>query len=183
MGGGWANSRHNVTGILQLDLHRRVPREIIRRNSSNDFSTLARQVLVYNKTLSLLPRRSVTQCRQKHGEEKNNLLFSLTGTFGQSESWSVPVPSSWQHPAVPCEDTNDLSCSRRGETPSLNANLPNGGAAGDTVPSAGEVKVGGVTSQMIHWVCAFLFVCGLKVLACFSSGGIAGSNGRTSFGV
>lgn len=26
-----------------------------------------------------------------------------TGTFGQSESWSVHIPSSWMHPAVPYE--------------------------------------------------------------------------------
>lgn len=94
--------------------------------------------------------------------------------FGQSESWSVPVPSSWKHPAVPSEVTNDLSCTRDGETQSLNANLPNGAAAGEAGPNAGELKVGGVTSQMINWVftffrCFLLFLRGLKVLGCFSS--------------
>lgn len=78
------------------------------------------------------------------------MFFSLTGTFGQSESWSVPVPSSWQHPAVPCEDFNDLSCTRHTETPSLNTNLSNGAAASAAGPRAGEPKVGGVAAQMIH---------------------------------
>lgn len=75
---------------------------------------------------------------------------------------------------MPSEVTNDLSCTGDDETQSLNANLPNGTAAGEAGPNAGELKVGGVTSQMINWVFTFFsrwflfFLRGLKVLGCFA---------------
>lgn len=59
---------------------------------------------------------------------------------------------------MPSEVTNDFSCARDCETQSLNANLPNGGAAGEAGPNAGELKVGGVALQMINWVFTFFAV-------------------------
>lgn len=166
----------NVTVILQLDLHQRVSREIIQRSSSNDLSSaaavgrcLAGSCLQQNIIVFASARCHAVQA--KTSSRRN--ICSLAGTFGQSESWSVPVRSSWKHPAAPSEVTNDLSCTRDGETQSLNANLPNGAAAGEAGSNAGELKVGGVASQMINWVftpyCFLLFLCGLNVLGCFSS--------------
>lgn len=88
-------------------------------------------------------RHSVMQFRQ-------NIIKippSFTGTFGQSESWSVHISSSWKHPALPNEVLNDPSRMQDHNTPNLNTNHSDCVAPGKTEACKGELKVSYVTSQ------------------------------------
>lgn len=84
---------------------------------------------------------------------KWSVRSSSTGTFGQSESWSVHVSSSWKHPAVPYEVLIDpLSIPDHGifkfKTDFSDAIDP-----GKTEAHGGELKVSCITSQMIIFLC------------------------------
>lgn len=59
-----------------------------------------------------------------------------TGTFGQADSWSVHLSSSWMHPAVPYEVLIDPLSMPDHEILNVSADR-------------GELKVSRVTSQMI----------------------------------
>lgn len=104
----------------------------------------------------------VTSCQHSVMQFRQNIIkipSSFTGTFGQSESWSVHISSSWKHPAVLNEVLNDPSCMPDHNTPNLNTNHSDSIAPGKTEACKGELKVSYVTSQKINWVfliCHFL---------------------------
>ncbi|XP_070827138.1 WD repeat-containing protein on Y chromosome [Chaetodon trifascialis] len=71
------------------------------------------------------------------------------GTFGQSESWSVHIPSSWKHPAVPYEVLIDPLSLPDHEILNLKTHPSDAISPGETEAHRGELKVSCITLQMI----------------------------------
>lgn len=74
-----------------------------------------------------------------------------TGTFGQSESWNVRIPSSWVHPAVPYEVLIDPLSMPDHEILNAKTHLCDAIHPDKTEPDRGELEVSCSTSQMIIW--------------------------------
>lgn len=73
------------------------------------------------------------------------------GTFGQSESWSVHISSSWKHPAVPYEVLIDPLSMPDQEVLNSKTQFSEAINPDKTVADRGEPKVSCFTSQMIVW--------------------------------
>lgn len=80
----------------------------------------------------------------------NGEFWSLsTGTFGQSEVWSVHISSSWKHPAVPYEVLIDPLSMPDHEILNLKTCLSDAIDPDKTEAHRGELTVSCITSQMI----------------------------------
>lgn len=72
-----------------------------------------------------------------------------TGTFGQSESWSIHISSSWKHPAVPYEVLIDPLSVPDCDVLNFKTDVSDAINSGKTETRGGEPKVSCITSQMI----------------------------------
>lgn len=71
-----------------------------------------------------------------------------TGTFGQSESWSIHISSSWKHPAVPYEVLIDPLSVPDCDVLNFKTDVSDAINPGKTETPRGEPKVSCITSQM-----------------------------------
>lgn len=74
------------------------------------------------------------------------------GTFGQSESWSIHISSSWKHPAVPYEVLIDPLSVPDCDVLNFKTDVSDAINAGKAETRGGEPKVSCIASQMIFWV-------------------------------
>lgn len=83
-------------------------------------------------------------------KHSNGKFWSLsTGTFGQTESWSVHISSSWMHPAVPYEVLIDPLSMPDHKILDVKTHLSDAINPDKTEADRGELEVSCNTPQMI----------------------------------
>lgn len=74
-----------------------------------------------------------------------------TGTFGQAESWSIHISSSWIHPGVPFEVLTDPLSMPDHEILNVKTGLSHAINPDMTEEDRGELKVNCIISQKLTW--------------------------------
>uniref|UniRef100_A0A3Q2UUN2 WD40 repeat domain 95 n=1 Tax=Haplochromis burtoni TaxID=8153 RepID=A0A3Q2UUN2_HAPBU len=106
--------------------------------------------IVFLKDSYLKELSSTTALLSSGAEEAVVLAISLpTGTFGQAESWSIHISSSWIHPGVPFEVLTDPLSMPDHEILNVKTGLSNAINPDMTEEDRGELKVNCIISQKL----------------------------------